>query len=86
MARSLFAASNAPSVPDGVVNHAASGVTFTIRTTPSGMIQSGRWKNESADLPVAFVIGSGNHAFGYLMQMGDHIFQSPLSYYANRRI
>lgn len=35
---------------------------------------------------VAYVLGSGAHAFGYLVQIGDHLFQSPLSYYTNRRL
>jgi len=86
MAQSLFAASNAPRVPDGAVDNSASGAKFTIRTAPSGLVQSEQWKNESTERPVAFVIGSGNHAFGYLIETGDHVFQSPLSYYVNRRI
>lgn len=85
MARSLFAVSNAPSVPGGAFLHAASGTKFTIQTSASGMLQSMQWKSESAEHRVAFVIGSGNHAFGYLIQTGDHMFQSPLSYYTKRR-
>jgi hypothetical protein len=34
---------------------------------------------------VAYVIGSGSHASGYLIQVGDHLFQSPVCYYASRR-
>ena len=30
---------------------------------------------------VAYVIGSGNHASGYMVRIGDHLFQSPLCYY-----
>lgn len=40
---------------------------------------------EVSEYQVAFVIGSGSHASGYLIQLGDHIFQSPLCYYTNRR-
>jgi predicted CXXCH cytochrome family protein len=32
------------------------------------------------------VIGSGNHAFGYLTDIDHHLFQSPLSYYTTRRL
>lgn len=86
MARSLFAVKDAPAVPDGVIDHAVSGTKFTVRTTAQGMVQSAQWKGEFSEQPVAFVIGSGNHAVGYLIQMGDHIFQSPLSYYTSRRL
>ena len=47
-----------------------------------GMVRRG----ESVEERAAFAIGSGNHAFGYLMQVGDHVFQSPLSYYTNRQL
>ena len=40
----------------------------------------------SISLAVAYTIGSGSHAFGYVVQRDDHLFQSPLSYYANRRL
>ena len=38
----------------------------------------------SAERPVEFVIGSGNHAFGYLIRSGSRLFQSPVSYYTRR--
>jgi hypothetical protein len=41
---------------------------------------------ESGQQRVAYVIGSGAHAFGYLVRIDDHLFQSPLSYYSNRRL
>jgi hypothetical protein len=34
---------------------------------------------------VGYVIGSGTHASGYLMDIGDHMFQSPIAYYRSRR-
>jgi len=39
---------------------------------------------EVSEYPVAYVIGSGSHAAGYLIQVGDHLFQSPICYYTNR--
>ena len=84
MAQSLFAISHAPKLPDGEVDHQASGTKFKIRNTTAELIQSSQWKNESTEQTVAFVIGSGNHAFGFLVQRGDHVFQSPLSYYVRR--
>jgi hypothetical protein len=47
--------------------------------------QSFRRGDESATLPVAYEIGSGSHALGFLAQIGDHLFQSPLSYYTIRQ-
>ncbi len=35
---------------------------------------------------VEYVIGSGNHAFGFLVQVGGYLFQSPVSYYSKRAI
>ncbi len=39
---------------------------------------------EAAEYPVAYVIGSGSHASGYLIQVNDHLFQSPICYYPGR--
>ena len=30
---------------------------------------------------VDYVIGSGAHASGYVIDLGDHLFQSPVAYY-----
>ncbi len=38
-----------------------------------------------SEFQVAYVIGSGSHAEGYLIQITDHLFQSPICYYTNRR-
>jgi Flp pilus assembly protein TadD len=35
---------------------------------------------------VEYFIGSGNHAFGFLVQVGGYLFQSPVSYYSKRAI
>ncbi len=85
MARSLFDLASAPKLPDGSFDHAASGTRFTIRNTPSGLVQTSQSKGETSEHTVAFVVGSGNHAFGFLVLKGDHIFQSPLSYYSKRQ-
>jgi tetratricopeptide (TPR) repeat protein len=50
------------------------------------MIQHLERHGASADHQVAYIIGSGTHAFGYLVQVGDHLFQSPISYYTKRGI
>jgi hypothetical protein len=33
---------------------------------------------------VAYVVGSGTHANGYLISLGNHLFQSPVAYYRHR--
>jgi len=30
---------------------------------------------------VDYVVGSGKHASGYFVRIGDHLFQSPICYY-----
>ncbi len=69
--------------PDGTFEHVYSKTKFTIRSTRSGMVQKFERGNEVGEQKVAYVIGSGVHAYGYLVQAGDHLFQSPLSYYSN---
>ncbi len=83
MAHSL---SNATAQPDGSFEHSFSKTKFVIRSGPSGMAQTFERGGESGEQKVAFVIGSGVHAYGYLVQAGDHLFQSPLSYYSNRHM
>jgi tetratricopeptide (TPR) repeat protein len=78
MARSLGAPANQPS---GSFEHAASKTQFTVATDSTGMVQSLKRHDDSETHRVAFVVGSGKHAFGYLIQIADHLFQSPLSYY-----
>jgi tetratricopeptide (TPR) repeat protein len=64
---------------------AASGIRFTVRTDDKGVWQRMERAGELSEYPVAYVIGSGSHAEGYLIQVGDHLFQSPICYYTNRR-
>lgn len=62
--------------------------------TPSGSISvqpslHGTWQilksgGTHEAFHVAYVIGSGNHASGYLIDIGDHLFQSPIAYYRGR--
>ena len=82
MAHSLSAATGQPG---GEFEHAFSRTKFTIRSGEGGMTQSSECGGERAEERAAYAIGSGAHAYGYLIQVGDHLFQSPLSYYTNRR-
>lgn len=82
MARSLAPVTNTPVAPDGSFEHAFSQTRFVIHSAK----QSFSRKDESGEESAAFVIGSGNHAFGFLVEVGDRLFQSPLSYYTKRQI
>ena len=80
MARSLRSAADEPK---GTFR-TASGAVFTIRAGPDGTRQRMERNGEVVDYPVAYVIGSGRHASGYLIRVEDHLFQSPVCYYTNR--
>ncbi len=84
MSRSLALAGG--NQPDGSFESTFSNTHFESRTTPEGVWQSFQRANESAKLRVQYAIGSGNHAVGYLAEVGDHLFQSPISYYTIRHL
>lgn len=83
MARSLRSPANEP---QGRFTSVVSGTRFTIRSDAKGTWQRMERFGGSAEYRVAYVIGSGSHASGYLIQVGDHLFQSPICYYTNRRV
>src|SRR6185312_13450592 len=81
MARSL----RRPGIePQGTFT-SASGTKFTIRSNSQGTWQRMERFGGSAEYRVAYVIGSGSHASGYLIEVGNHLFQSPICYYSNRK-
>jgi hypothetical protein len=69
--------------PDGTVN--AHGTKITMHSSPGGYWQT--WENagDRIDYRVDYVIGSGEHANGYLVDIGGHLFQSPVAYYKSRQ-
>jgi photosynthetic reaction center cytochrome c subunit len=69
--------------PDGVVT--AHGSTITMHSSPTGFYQT--WENggDKREYRVDYVIGSGEHASGYLVNIGGHLFQSPVAYYKSRQ-
>jgi len=69
--------------PAGVVT--ARGTTITISSSASGYWQSRENAGEKSHYRVDFVVGSGNHASGYLVDIGGHLFQSPVAYYKSRQ-
>ena len=83
MGRSL---SRVATQPTGAFTHTVSGSDFRIRSGPAGMSHTLEREGVEGTFPVEYVIGSGNHAFGYLVNVGGYLFQSPISYYSQRRI
>jgi photosynthetic reaction center cytochrome c subunit len=69
--------------PEGLVS--AHGSTIAMRSSATGYFQ--RWENggDSSDYRVDYVVGSGNHASGYLVEIGRHLFQSPVAFYTSRK-
>jgi photosynthetic reaction center cytochrome c subunit len=69
--------------PDGAVT--ANGSKITMYSTPAGFWQ--RWENggDRSEYRVDWVVGSGNHASGYLVDIGGHLFQSPVAYYKSHQ-
>src|SRR5579875_1269018 len=63
----------------------AFGTKFTIYVDATGTWQRMERGGEASEYRVAYAIGSGNHAFGYLVQIGDHLFQSPIGYYTSHK-
>jgi tetratricopeptide (TPR) repeat protein len=50
------------------------------------MVQKIEKNRVAAEHPVSYVIGSGTHAFGFLMRNGDELFQSPIAWYVRRKL
>src|SRR5580658_7516581 len=73
MARSLRSPANEP---QGTFTSAVSGTRFTIRSDAKGTWQRMERFGGSAEYRVAYVIGSGSHASGYLVKVGGHLFHS----------
>jgi cytochrome c-type biogenesis protein CcmH/NrfG len=86
MAHSLTSFPSSTPVPDADFEHDVSKTRIVVHTNGRVMTQKLIRQNISIEQQAAFVIGSGNHAFGYLTQIGDHVFQSPLSYYTARHL
>ncbi len=85
MGRSSGPAADAPS---GKYGHALSKSEFTIDVTGQGsggkMVQHIERDGFSGEYPIAFAVGSGTHAFAYVVDIGGHLFESPLGYFPGR--
>jgi hypothetical protein len=67
--------------PDGSFTHSLSGTKFTIFSNKDGLWQRMERDGEYSNYHVEYVVGSGNHASGYLVRIGKQLFQSPICYY-----
>jgi len=83
-ARSAMAHSlrRAAQEPEGTVS--ARGAKITMHSSPSGYAQVWESGADKSEYRVDYVIGSGNHASGYLVDIAGHLFQSPVAYYTSR--
>ena len=83
-ARSAMAHSlrSAGQEPEGAVNTPDSKITM--HSSPAGYWQRLESGGEVTNYRIDYVIGSGNHASGYLLDLAGHLFQSPVAYYKSR--
>lgn len=70
--------------PTGAYGHGLSGAVFRTDLAEGGLSQEIVHQGLRARYDVAYVIGSGKAAFGFLVRVGDSLFQSPVAYYAER--
>ncbi|MGI8990548.1 MAG: tetratricopeptide repeat protein [Bryobacteraceae bacterium] len=83
MAHSL---SRASSCQPGSFTHDLSGTKFVVGPG-DGKIRIGMTREGlTASYPVKYIIGSGNHAHGYLVDISSYLFQAPISFYSKRGI
>jgi hypothetical protein len=69
--------------PDGTVD--AHGTKIAMHSAPHGYSQRLQCGSEVDEYRVDYVVGSGNHASGYLVDLGGHLFQSPVAFYRSRK-
>ena len=68
--------------PSGAYYHSVSGTRFTIHSRADHMTQRMERDGLASQYSIAYSVGSGAHAVSYVIQVGNHLFESPLSYYA----
>jgi photosynthetic reaction center cytochrome c subunit len=68
--------------PQGTVN--LPNGKIVVSSSQAGSSQRLESGGDVSEYQVDYVIGSGNHANGYLINLGGHLFQSPIAYYRSR--
>lgn len=79
MAHSLRKAGNEP-----IGSVSTADTKITVLNDQNGYWQRLQGGGSITSYRIDYVIGSGNHASGYLLDLADHLFQSPIAYYKNR--
>jgi len=69
--------------PDGTVE--TPDAKITMLSSPTGYWQRLQSGDDVTNYRIDYVIGSGNHASGYLLDLAGHLFQSPVAYYKSRQ-
>jgi photosynthetic reaction center cytochrome c subunit len=69
--------------PEGTVT--TPDAKITMHSSPTGYWQRLESGGDVTSYRIDYVIGSGNHASGYLLDLAGHLFQSPVAYYTSRR-
>lgn len=72
--------------PDGRVQHALSGTTLEATWQNGKLLHRIARQGHTSSYPMAWAVGSGNQGRTYLFSIGDALFESPLSWYASRRL
>ena len=57
---------------------------ITMYSAPTGSWQRLETAGDVSNYHIDYVIGSGNHARGYLVDIAGHLFQSPVAFYKSR--
>ena len=57
---------------------------ITMYSSPTGSWQRLETAGDTNKYHIDYVIGSGNHASGYLIDIAGHLFQSPIAFYKSR--
>lgn len=66
--------------PDGKAQVA--GTIIRMHSDKAGSWQTIEARGSSSTYHVDYVIGSGSHASGYIVDIANHLFQSPVAYYS----
>jgi photosynthetic reaction center cytochrome c subunit len=69
--------------PDGTVE--TPDAKITMHSSATGYWQRLQSVEDVTNYRIDYVIGSGNHASGYLLDLAGHLFQSPVAYYKSRQ-
>lgn len=80
MGRSL---NPAPQPAEARFRHARSGTLFQVQSERGRLVHRITRGSLTATYPVEFAIGSGIHGQGYVVAVGNLLFQSPISVYRN---